>query len=707
MLSKNFFLASAEIPFREFLKLSTKAKRKYIVLSRTIGGKEYHYVILRKALEEAMKTFTLPLESPTEVALNLHEYLSDPSIEVRGDPADWIQPALGLETAQNISVLKSKGRVVAVFDPHAKRPDATYEIKGIHYMYQSKLGAGSGGAPRGQSASKSGQPRAVVRHPPSTAAKAGSGQRPPPPPPSYAPPVPRTRGWPGKRAESPSAGALGELVRPPAGVKHERYPKATFPDRVALGREASLEVVIDAVQSTPVGPAISILALPGEKEVPVLAVVQPGTFEVVGTTAHEILVPVEPQKSDPAVFRLIAREQGDQVVYVRFYPRGVYAAQLAVKTRVVRTEREAQAAAPVTIQTPAKLREAPLGADLTLIIQQKSRNAGLVYDVGIWSHDLQIAWQPLGQITFPSDPDQQFRTFFSELERIRTAAPDAEERIDSAARNLYTNIVPEPLRRRYWALRDSIKTIQVVSMEPWIPWEILMPWDPDNPSAPNGQFLSEKHIFSRWLIGVDLPKKDQLQSVKVVAPPGANLPGAQKELRWIRKFGRQKGFSVTEAVGFGELLNSLKTEQFDVLHFSTHGRFDPAYPAASGLFLQDGIELRPDSLTGPNAAFGKANPLVVLNACQTGQEGFSFTRVAGWATSFLEAGACAFIGTQWSVNDQTAAEFTQALYEGLNRGDSLASAVRGARLAARHQGDPSWLAYQLYAYPNTVSKLGR
>jgi len=311
----------------------------------------------------------------------------------------------------------------------------------------------------------------------------------------------------------------------------------------------------------------------------------------------------------------------------------------------------------------------------------------------------------LVKISFPRDPDIKFRTFFAELEEINTVAPDAQSRIEGAARNLYEKVVPTALRDRYWSLRNRIATIQVVSSEPWVPWEIMMPWDRTQPSR-KGKFLCERHVFSRWLDGLEFPRKDWLESVKVVAPRGANLPGAQRELQWIRAFGRLKGFAVSEAAEFKQLLNSLRKERFDILHFSTHGRFNADYPEASALLLDDGVELRPDSLTGPAVSFGRTHPLVILNACQTGEIGFSFTRVGGWATSFLEAGASGFIGTQWSVNDEAAASFTEALYEGLNAGKTLGMAVKDARTRARRTGDPSWLAYQLYAYPNAVSRLG-
>src|SRR2546426_3327056 len=101
-LSRDFFLARAEISFDEFLRLTSTAKRKYIVLTRTVEGRVYHYVFLRKALEEAFKRFRPDPQVSTEIALNLHEFHSDPSIEVRGKPSTGLATLREPLTLSNI-----------------------------------------------------------------------------------------------------------------------------------------------------------------------------------------------------------------------------------------------------------------------------------------------------------------------------------------------------------------------------------------------------------------------------------------------------------------------------------------------------------------------------------------------------------------------------------------------------------------------------
>jgi hypothetical protein len=53
------------------------------------------------------------------------------------------------------------------------------------------------------------------------------------------------------------------------------------------------------------------------------------------------------------------------------------------------------------------------------------------------------------------------------------------------------------------------------------------------------------------------------------------------------------------------------------------------------------------------------------------------------------------------VRDDTALQMVESFYALLLAGDTtVAEATRKARGAARKAGDPTWLAYSLYAHPN-------
>ena len=77
----------------------------------------------------------------------------------------------------------------------------------------------------------------------------------------------------------------------------------------------------------------------------------------------------------------------------------------------------------------------------------------------------------------------------------------------------------------------------------------------------------------------------------------------------------------------------------------------------------------------------------------------SLTDVGGWARQFLHAGTGAFIGAYWSIYDQPASVFAQELYRRLLSGLPIGRAVQQARTAIKPAGDPTWLAYTVFADP--------
>jgi CHAT domain-containing protein len=97
-------------------------------------------------------------------------------------------------------------------------------------------------------------------------------------------------------------------------------------------------------------------------------------------------------------------------------------------------------------------------------------------------------------------------------------------------------------------------------------------------------------------------------------------------------------------------------------------------------------------------------PLVFLNACRAGQSGLSLTGLGGWAKVLVQdCRVGALIAPLWSVNDAAAYTFAEAFYTATQQpGMTLAAALRQARQATRqaHPGDPTYLAYSLYAHPN-------
>jgi hypothetical protein len=245
-------------------------------------------------------------------------------------------------------------------------------------------------------------------------------------------------------------------------------------------------------------------------------------------------------------------------------------------------------------------------------------------------------------------------------------------------------------------------SIQVLSTEPWIPWEIIKPVvrrHTDGMIVREDKFLCEKFSFTRWIIGNNMPhrKKEALKKMIVVVPTNAELD-SEAELKWIEDFAKSISLDEPKFVySRDELVKLLRRGDFDLLHISTHGTYNNAFPLYSAVQLAD-QDFRPDDIYSIN--FGSSNPIVILSACRSARQGYAFGDINGWITSFLRCGCSSVVGTMWSVSDESAKLFTRELYHQLKMGTHLGEGVRLSRNVCKRKGDQSWLAYTVYGHPN-------
>nr|WP_147443504.1 CHAT domain-containing protein [Corallococcus sicarius] len=297
-----------------------------------------------------------------------------------------------------------------------------------------------------------------------------------------------------------------------------------------------------------------------------------------------------------------------------------------------------------------------------------------------------------------------------------------EESLRAYGGVLFDELVPAPLQQALWRVRDTLGAIQVVSEEPFIPWEIVHLKPPTEgtggpgPLPPEVHFLAQKGLV-RWLHDRGpaarelLVREGRAHHVVPVYPAGQyELPEAQREVPFLEK---RLGARPVEAEvsTLRKLLSSAGT--VDLFHFAGHGVAEAQSRGTEAprtqLMLQGRVEqgqyvpLYLDAmlvqqyarLIGPDGH----QPLIVLNACQVGRANWQLTSMGGFAEAFIRAGAGAFVGPLWSVGDGLARTFMTAFYEALLQGEPLARAAGLGREAARKAGDATWLAYAVYGHP--------
>jgi CHAT domain len=193
------------------------------------------------------------------------------------------------------------------------------------------------------------------------------------------------------------------------------------------------------------------------------------------------------------------------------------------------------------------------------------------------------------------------------------------------------------------------------------------------------------------------PATLNLRPSRFVRPDGSP-PAAEREIDFLREL-----FETTPPddviAEFGPLRELINRGDFGLLHFACHNNFclDRGSSIMFGRrsFTTTNLETAKAGLTLRSAA-----PLVFINACRSAGLAATYNQLDGWAEAFLQAGAAAFVGSQWAVGDGPALKFAEFFYQRLMAGETLGQATLSTRRAAsKRKGDPTWLAYAVYGNP--------
>ncbi|MFF4837544.1 SUMF1/EgtB/PvdO family nonheme iron enzyme [Streptomyces sp. NPDC001315] len=270
-----------------------------------------------------------------------------------------------------------------------------------------------------------------------------------------------------------------------------------------------------------------------------------------------------------------------------------------------------------------------------------------------------------------------------------------EAHLDGIGVELYNDLIPSALREHYWsylhAEAGSTVLILVEGEAANLPWEIVKPVT-ESTVAP---FWCEQLSMSRWLgskpIAMALPGH---RAACVLADP--ELHDVSDRAR--SRLGVSASEVVTEWDGVQELLSNGEPGLF---HWTGHGQLNPEHPSLSELPIGTEIFRPVDILVPTKRRFLRSGPWVFLHACSTNRSTVGSVGLAGWPKDLVQGGAGAMLGAAWDVRTSTAVPFVGGLYESVMKGVPVAEAVREARNSAKISGDPSWLAYQLYAHPTS------
>jgi hypothetical protein len=487
---------------------------------------------------------------------------------------------------------------------------------------------------------------------------------------------------------------------PKGGGLVARTLATEFPERVQVDTSVSLYVKITAdvaggamAFAVPVGTAMDIVVEPQQS----FALEGPGEGQLVVTDQPETL---------RLRFKLKATALGLGKIQISAY-EGVQ--PLGVMTLAATVVAAGEAVDDFATLQHHDMEAATAGQpDLAMFIHEGLIGGQPAYTIRLSAKDpdLGLCLKPFGPVPFRKDPQQFFQEFFKDIENLSLKTLDqrkvAERRLAAKGSSLFEELFPPDLQVLLWSLKDRIHTVQIQSEEPWIPWELVKLVGTDDEGFPvDGPFLCEGFAITRWMRSVKPKPALSLKRLALVQPKGSGLAHAASEREYLLGLGTGERQVERVPARYLAVIENLTAGRHDGWHFTGHGNFRESDPNRSGLELEERARLRPDDLSGSVRGLGRSKPLVFLNACQVGRSAMSLTDVGGFAGKFLKAGAGAFVGAHWSIDDEIAYEFAKVFYDRLLAGETIGQATQASRLDVKekHAGDPTWLAYTVFADP--------
>jgi CHAT domain-containing protein len=469
----------------------------------------------------------------------------------------------------------------------------------------------------------------------------------------------------------------------------DRHLTADFPARVPVGDVASLIV------------RIRFHPAPGERAAPLKAlnvpsqgmrlniVAQPSPGLVPLDRLDRALVLPYDGDSEPVRFPFEARTLGLHRVHLTVWAGGSFAGELTAEV----SAEDHVAATPRSAYTVALDRLEPTPGEATL---QVRRSAGGYMFQLMTPYTL---YPPVNE-SLAGDPAGAVERTIATLQGLASgggaySGPAAARWLREAGVSLWNQMVPQVIKEQFWEQRSRITAFNIATDQDIVPWELLYPLAP----AEDEGFLVEQFPVMRRVYGQQRVAAIAVEPAAFVlprdAPPEAHAEVSAINQRLRAVLGTGNGTLID---GIEPLLELIDSRRAGLLHFACHNRFDVS-GGGSSVAMADG-DLTPMMLT--SAATGHTlatGPLVFLNACRSAGAAYEYTRLTGWASGFMAAGAGAFVGTLWAVPSGPAREFAEAFYDACLGGLPLGRAMLAARERIRRHGDPTWLAYTAYGDP--------
>ena len=198
-----------------------------------------------------------------------------------------------------------------------------------------------------------------------------------------------------------------------------------------------------------------------------------------------------------------------------------------------------------------------------------------------------------------------------------------------------------------------------------------------------------KHRAGKGLLLIGAPEQ--------ATPEFPSLPHAPEEMASVKQqFAATGVTSFSGSAATPEAYKSTKPGQFKFIEFATHGTASASDPLQSSIVLSRGphglFQLYAHDIVDKKLKLSA--DLVTISACYgAGTFKTSAEGLLGLQWAFMRAGAHQVVAGLWEVDDASSPRLMGGLYSGVVRGQSVAAALRAAKLKMLHSGDKFSMPY--------------
>jgi hypothetical protein len=153
----------------------------------------------------------------------------------------------------------------------------------------------------------------------------------------------------------------------------------------------------------------------------------------------------------------------------------------------------------------------PVDLEILVTTERQGEETVLRFTLNSPNGAAELFGQEAGSQRIKGSPDEYQEHVMQKLEALARGKDvdgyplnrkQVEDKLKALGHDLYTQLFSRELRAYYRKFHKRIRTLMIVTDEPWIPWELVKPYDTDDPNdLVDDEFLCVQFQMTRWSRG--------------------------------------------------------------------------------------------------------------------------------------------------------------------------------------------------------------